>query len=224
MRIGVLGMLLVDGAAPNLREATMLAALALDPGRQVTAAALADAYWGETPPVTWPKQVQGAISRLRSLLGPSSITTGNGGYTLDVPSDRARQRCVRRVDRRGASPARLARQFRRRAASSAVPWRCGAGARSRSCPSGDPAQAVISRLEDLRLTAEEDLATAMLEAGDHRGAVTLAERMVAESPYREERWALLALAAYRSGRQADALAALRAARARLREDLGIEPG
>ena len=45
-----------------------------------------------------------------------------------------------------------------------------------------------------------------------------------EAPLRERRWVLLATALYRSGRQADALAAIREARERLADELGVEPG
>ena len=45
-----------------------------------------------------------------------------------------------------------------------------------------------------------------------------------EDPLREHRWYLLALALYRSGRQADALGAVRRARHTLREELGLDPG
>jgi hypothetical protein len=43
-------------------------------------------------------------------------------------------------------------------------------------------------------------------------------------PFRERLWRLLMLALYRSGRQADALAAYRRARDLLSEQLGVEPG
>src|SRR5262249_56756428 len=50
------------------------------------------------------------------------------------------------------------------------------------------------------------------------------EPLVDAYPYRELLWALLMVALCGTGRQADALAAYGRARARLREDLGIEPG
>ena len=50
------------------------------------------------------------------------------------------------------------------------------------------------------------------------------EAAVAADPYREGLWELLITALYRAGRQADALAAYRRARARLSDDLGLEPG
>ena len=52
----------------------------------------------------------------------------------------------------------------------------------------------------------------------------VAEARVAEQPLREHRWAILATALYRCGRQADALRALKHARHMLVEQLGIEPG
>ena len=48
--------------------------------------------------------------------------------------------------------------------------------------------------------------------------------LTARHPFREGLWALLMTALYRTGRQADALAAYRAARQHLVEHLGVEPG
>ena len=48
--------------------------------------------------------------------------------------------------------------------------------------------------------------------------------LVGEEPYRERRWTLLALAQYRSERQADALASIRTARRLLGNELGLDPG
>ena len=87
-----------------------------------------------------------------------------------------------------------------------------------------PAIAEAERLEEIRKSAEEDLQAARLECGEHRAVVPDAERLVRADPLRERRWAILVTALYRSGRQADALAALRSARERLADELGIEPG
>ncbi|MDT7578688.1 MAG: hypothetical protein QOH17_5021, partial [Pseudonocardiales bacterium] len=50
------------------------------------------------------------------------------------------------------------------------------------------------------------------------------QALVAEDALRERRWAALAMAQYRCGRQADALQTLRRARTLLREQLGADPG
>jgi DNA-binding SARP family transcriptional activator len=72
-----------------------------------------------------------------------------------------------------------------------------------------------SRLEELRLAATEKCADAALRLGCAAQIVADLDPLVTEHPLREELWRLLALALYQSGRQGDALAALRRARAQL---------
>ncbi len=72
--------------------------------------------------------------------------------------------------------------------------------------------------------ATEERFEAMLAAGRHVDAVAGLERLAAEQPLRERVLGLLMLALYRSGRRADALGVYDAARRRLSEQLGIEPG
>ncbi|MFI7426528.1 BTAD domain-containing putative transcriptional regulator [Micromonospora sp. NPDC049836] len=79
------------------------------------------------------------------------------------------------------------------------------------------------RLEQVRLDAVERLAGARLAVGRPADAVADLDAHVAEHPWREEAWRLLALALYRAGRQADALGVLRRARGLLREQLGVDP-
>lgn len=81
-----------------------------------------------------------------------------------------------------------------------------------------------TRLTQLRLGAVEQQAKTRLALGLAEAAVPDLEAHVAEHPGREEAWNLLAVALYRAGRQGDALAALRRARARLRDELGLDPG
>ncbi|WP_344094695.1 BTAD domain-containing putative transcriptional regulator [Microbacterium deminutum] len=88
----------------------------------------------------------------------------------------------------------------------------------------EPARAEIGRLDAVREATEEELLAARLASGEHRAAIAEAERLVRDSPQREERWCLLAPAHYQSGRQAEALSSLRSARHMLDDDLGIQPG
>jgi DNA-binding SARP family transcriptional activator len=75
--IAVLGPLNVDGDASSLgpRDRVVLEVLALRPGEVVAAERLADAVWGESPPPTWNKVVQGCVVRLRKVLGATAIET-----------------------------------------------------------------------------------------------------------------------------------------------------
>ena len=83
-RLRVLGPLEVDGAAEVLgpRDRVVVSALALRPGERVDAETLAEALWGEDPPASAAKVVQGCVSRLRKALGTDAIETVDGGYRV----------------------------------------------------------------------------------------------------------------------------------------------
>src|SRR6185436_3463165 len=81
-----------------------------------------------------------------------------------------------------------------------------------------------SRLEELRLAVQERRIDADLEGGRSAELVTELEGLIAEHPLRERLRGQLMLALYRSGRQAEALAAYQDARRALVGELGIEPG
>jgi predicted ATPase/DNA-binding SARP family transcriptional activator len=85
------------------------------------------------------------------------------------------------------------------------------------------AAAESSRLEEVRLVAIGSRIDAELACGIHTELVPELEALVEEHPYREGLRRQLVTALYRSGRQADALDACRAASRTLRDDLGIEP-
>ncbi|MFD5316359.1 BTAD domain-containing putative transcriptional regulator [Streptomyces sp. NPDC127098] len=91
-------------------------------------------------------------------------------------------------------------------------------------PDAHWARAERTRLTELRLRAVERLAEARLALGRAADVVPDLDAHVTEHPWREEAWRLLALALYRAGRQGDALAVLRRARALLADRLGIDPG
>ena len=63
-----------------------------------------------------------------------------------------------------------------------------------------------------------------MQSGGDWEVVAEAQVRASEAPLRERRWALLAQAQYRDGRQADALATLRGTRRMLTGDLGLDPG
>ena len=86
------------------------------------------------------------------------------------------------------------------------------------------AQAHAAQLEELRFSALEQRIDADLAVGEHAQLVGELEALAAQHPLRERLRGQLMLALYRSGRQADALAAYQAARTTLVEELGIEPG
>ena len=88
MAICLLGPLTVHGSEHvSPRDRVVLTALALAGGDVVPAERLADALWGDEPPPSWTKVVQGSVVRLRRTLGPSAVETSTGGYRLTLPRD-----------------------------------------------------------------------------------------------------------------------------------------
>ena len=88
----------------------------------------------------------------------------------------------------------------------------------------DPGRVEARRLDELRLDAEDLQLEAALRLGRHREVLGSARARVQEAPLRERRWALLALAQYQAGQQAEALRTLREVRTVLSAELGLDPG
>lgn len=223
--IRVLGPTEVDGGQDlRPRDRNVLATLVARRGRSVSPAEIADAVWGGEPPASWPKQVQICMVRLRKVLTHDAIeTTGDGGYRLateraEVDADRMEELVARgREFLATGEPDRATTALSRALA-------LVRGEPYRSIEHWAPAAAEAARLTEVLRSAEDDLLEARLALGRHREVVEDARALVAQDPLRERRWAALALAQYRCGRQADALDSLHRARALLREQLGIDPG
>ncbi|MFF4214160.1 BTAD domain-containing putative transcriptional regulator [Streptomyces sp. NPDC001796] len=81
-----------------------------------------------------------------------------------------------------------------------------------------------ARLAELRLQAVEGQAEARLALSAAHVAVPDLDAHLAEHPWREGAWRLLALARYRTGGQQEALTVLRRARTMLADQLGLDPG
>jgi DNA-binding SARP family transcriptional activator/WD40 repeat protein len=220
--VSLLGPLRVDGNGQlSPRDRVVLSALAIRSGDVLSPEQLADALWGEAPPASWPKVVQGCVLRLRQSLGRDAVQTTSGGYRLTLGDDEIDVRRFERLVERG-----------RRLVAGGEPDRAAAGlAEALSLWRGRPladldrwpaGQAEAARLEELRQAAEETLVEARLASG--ADTVADATALVAAGPVREHRWWLLAVSLYRAGRQTDALAALRRARRTLQEELGLDPG
>ncbi len=88
----------------------------------------------------------------------------------------------------------------------------------------EPGRVESTRLEGLRMEAEELLVEAEIDAGRGQEVLERARALVAQAPSRERRWALVARALHQSGRQPEALGAITRARVRLVEEFGLDPG
>jgi DNA-binding SARP family transcriptional activator/tetratricopeptide (TPR) repeat protein len=232
-QFGILGSLsaTLHGDTVNLggrRQRAVVAVLLLARGHQVSTERLLDALWDGSPPPSGPASLQSYVSHLRRALEPDRaarspsrvLTNGGAGYVMPVPEeDVDAWRFERLVDDAAgvADPDTRVRVLREALGL----WR---GPALAEYAGHDWADFEARRLEELRDAAREQLLAARLDAGESALVVPEAEALLAEEPLREERWRLLALALYRSHRQADALAALRRARTRLADELGVDPG
>ncbi len=206
--------LALGGAKPR----SLLALLLLHANQVVSADHLIDALWGDQPPATAAKSLQVHISKLRKQMGDGRLVTRTPGYLLQVdPSELDLARFERLVgDSRGADPEQAAKKLGQALAL----WRGEALADLAYEPF---ARAEIARLGELRLAVLEQRIDADLAGRRHAEIVGELEVLVAAHPLRERLLWQLMLALYRSGRQAEALAAYRAARTLLSEELGLEP-
>jgi DNA-binding SARP family transcriptional activator len=226
VRLRILGPLEVveNGRALDLgahKQQALLGVLALRPREVVSTARLIDELWGESPPASAAKAVQGYVSGLRKALGGDAIVTRAGGYLVAVDPDaldaeRFDQLVAAGRERLAPDPARAAATLREALAL----WR------------GDPLEGLrlaanarieVQRLAERRLTALELRIEADLALGRHGELVGELQELAAVHPYREGLVAHLMLALYRSGRQAEALSAYRRARQQLAAELGLEP-
>jgi DNA-binding SARP family transcriptional activator/predicted ATPase len=204
---------------PAAKPRGLLAILLLNANAVVAADRLIDELWGEEPPPSAAKLLQGYVSRLRTLLPGELILTRPRGYQLRLEPEQLDLGRFERLlaESRTASPAGAVAALREALAL----WRGPPLADVRDAPF---AQTAAPPLEELQLAALERCMDAELELGRHAEVVGELRELVAEHPYRERLTGQLMVALYRSGRQADALAAYRDTRARLVDDLGLEPG
>ena len=188
--------------APQPRA--VLAMLLLQAGRVVPAARLVDGLWGDDPPATAPNILQGYVSQLRKALGRDVVETREPGYAIHVGRDALDLHRFERLATDGA----------------------------RALGRGQAPHAAEQLREALALWSGDALADVALErrieaelaCGREAELVGELESLTAEHALRERFQALRMLALYRCDRQAEALEVYRAARARLVEDLGLEPG
>ena len=231
MDFRILGPLEVDDRGRRLplrgpRQRALLASLLLRAGEIVPEDRLLDEVWRGEPPPSGGAALRVRISQLRKALAvtgsPPALTTRPPGYVLEVD---AGQVDSLRFERLLGEGRRLLADGDHTAAAATLRealelWRGPALAEFADDPF---AAAESARLEELRIQAVEERVKAELSLGRHRELAAELEGLVAEHPFRERLRGQLMLALYRSGRQAEALAAYRDARSVYVEELGIEP-
>ena len=225
MKFRLLGRLEVDADGVDLtpvrpKQRALLALLLLRAGEVVAIDELVEGLWGSQRPETAQKALHGHISALRKRLGAERIETRPPGYRLRLAGDDELD--VHRFERVVATARTDGPSARSRKLREALTLFRGEPLSDFRYEEFAASEAV--RLEELRFTVVEEQIDAELELGRHAEVVPQLERLIVDHPLRERVRAQLMLALYRAGRQADALQAFQEARARLVDELGIEPG
>jgi predicted ATPase/DNA-binding SARP family transcriptional activator len=216
-----------DGASIRVggpRMRAVLALLAIRPRQVVAADELIHDVWAGEPTPAAAASLKVYVSRLRRFLTPEAAIEGSDrGYSLTIEPEAVDAVAFERLVRDGTRALSLHRY------QAAAELMDAALRMWRGTPFGELAvdgalHAEAVRLEELRVHAADQRLDALLELGRGSELIEALEHEVAANPYRERLWRHLMLALYRSGRQAEALAAYQRARSTLDTDLGIEPG
>ena len=205
------------------KQRALLALLLLRAGEVVSTDRLIDALWDERAPASATNSVHIYVSRLRKALGNGRLQTRGHGYVLALEPDELDLSRFERLlgEGRELLAAGEAERAARTLRAALALWR---GPPLSDFTSEPFAQGEIARLEELHLAALEERIEADLAIGRHAELVSELEPLVREHPLQESLCAQFMLALYRSGRQAEALAAYQQARRMLAEELGLEPG
>jgi DNA-binding SARP family transcriptional activator/tetratricopeptide (TPR) repeat protein len=203
------------------RERLILAVLLLEAGRFIPLGRLADLLWDDVPPEGARAAMYTGVARLRRRLTPCGLqlVTRGDGYQIDVDPecvDAHRFSALVADARAEEDPDKRSAVF----ADALALWR---GPLLADTANDRLRERIGGRLQELRQLAIEGRAEARLCGGRPGEVIADLAAAVEESPARERLTELLMTALYRTGRQADALAAFHALRRHLGEELGIEP-
>ncbi|WP_449590054.1 AfsR/SARP family transcriptional regulator [Nocardiopsis lambiniae] len=223
MEFGVLGPITVwsDGRPVSIggpRQRCVLGALLVDLGREVTVDRIIAYLWSDDPPRTARSVIQVQVSHLRRLL-PDRISTTAGGYVLDVDPESVDLHRFRRLRDEAvrAEPEHAVELLDRALACwSGVPF-SGIGSEALE-------HTVISPLREERWAAVIAWATCALGLGRYAEVISRLTPLAGEEPFRERLHHLLITALWQDNEKARALAAYEDFRARLADELGVDPG
>jgi DNA-binding SARP family transcriptional activator len=219
----------VDGGWSGINAAkwrTVLAVLLLQPGQVVSTERLITEVWPEETPARATNLISVYVHRLRRLIGDPEgrvLTTRAPGYQMLVQTediDAGRFAQLAREGRQALSTG----DFEQASTALGAALDLWQGSRALTdVPPSALVSAEADRLEESRIEAVQLRIQADLGCGRHAQVVSQLHRLLADYPMREELWALLMRALYRSGRQAEALEAYAQAREVIAEELGVDP-
>jgi DNA-binding SARP family transcriptional activator len=209
------------------QQRAVLAALLVDAGQPVTAEQLVDRVWGEAPPAGARRALHAHISRIRRMLcgaagaeaGAIRLVWHHSGYLLDANPELVDWHRFGRLVAASKRQSMVTERVRLLRDGLAL-WR---GAALADVP-GQWAARTRDRWRQQRLDALIWWAEAELLIGGHDAVIGATRELLDEHPLVEPLVVVLLQALVAAGRPAEALAYYAAARARLADELGTDPG
>ncbi|MDT4918815.1 MAG: adenylate cyclase [Pseudonocardiales bacterium] len=221
--------MLVDGVDVPLRAARLrhlLSLMLLHRNEISSVDRLVDELWEGRPPESATAALRVHVSRLRKVLAAVGhddvLVTRPSGYQLDIAAESLD---VARFEALAARGQRLLVEGKPEEAAESLDQALGLwqGRPLADVPNSPATDAAATRLSELHVTVLEDHIDAQLGCGRHRQILGELDALVRAHPLRERLWAQRMTALYRSGRQAEALAAYQALRRTLADELGLDP-
>jgi DNA-binding SARP family transcriptional activator len=208
--IRLLGEVAVAGTPPQRSAVlrSLLAQLALEPGRPVTTTTLIDELYDAALPKNPAAALQIQITRLRKWVAPATVASTRGGYVLEV----------------GRGDVDLARFLDTPPEDAAAALAVYGGEPFPGCRVGPRLDAERRRVRRRHHEVVEAHARALLAAGTPREVVALTADVLDGDPDHEGLVAVAALALHAEGRTGEALRLLTTTRRRLRTEHGVDPG
>ncbi|WP_316248086.1 AfsR/SARP family transcriptional regulator [Streptomyces parvus] len=234
VRFGLLGPLRItrDGHpihVPADKQRTVLAMLIAHRGRAVPVRTLTEEVWGSAPPRSAVANLRTYIMQIRRLLRPLDrpqhirLTTGPGGYTLDIADhelDSARFEALAEKGRRASARQDMA-EASQAYRSALTLWQADP---LEDVPQGPVLRGIAEELGEHLVNAFENHIAAELALGEGASLIEPLRRIIRRHPLRERLRSQLMISLYRSGDAAAALTAFTDARGVLRRELGMDPG
>jgi DNA-binding SARP family transcriptional activator len=217
---------LVDAAAFPARQGRIAFAYLATHRRPVTRDELAEQLWRGAPSKSWERDLSAVISKLRSALAPfegdAEIVSAFGCYELRIPDDGVVDVEAAAGEVEIAEAALAAGELERARAAATV----AATVARRPLLPGDDAPWLDEWRSQLRSTLVRSL-DVMVEVLDRTGradeAVRSAEELIELEPLRERGYVQLMRVHHRHGERAQALRVYERCRARLADELGVDP-
>jgi DNA-binding SARP family transcriptional activator len=203
------------------KQRMVLAILLAHANQAITIGTLVDHLWDTEPPPNAAVAVRNYVSRVRKILPEPVLLTMDSGYLIHVGAEELDTACFNQlVTRARTVQANHPTEAAELLVAALDLWH---GPALVDVANTSLWHSEAPRLEEMRMTAIEDLLDLKLRLGQHADLLAELHRLTRIHPLRERLVAQYMLALRGAGRRAEALQVYHRTRHTLTEELGLEP-